>query len=270
MYTAIFLIENIIISSLLYIYLHRKTRISLKYLYIDNIIIIGFSTLINLILIKYLSFINPVLISLFNVPLILGLAFTLTMIRFWRTPQRKIKAKQNEIISPADGNIIYIKKIEKGTIPLSVKKNVTATLHEFINTELLNTPCWIIGINMTPFDVHKNCAPINGEIISINKFKGQFLSLKNPEVYGQNERTSIVIKNEEVSVGVVQTASKLVRRIDTYKNIGDQIKKGEWYGMIRFGSQVDLILPDFCSIKANIGDQIYASKTILASYENIN
>jgi phosphatidylserine decarboxylase len=192
------------------------------------------------------------------------------MIRFWRTPKRKIKAKQKEIVSPADGNVIYIKKIEKGTIPLSVKKNVTATLNEFVNSELLSTPCWIIGINMTPFDVHKNCAPINGEIISINKFKGQFLSLKSPNVYAQNERTSIIIKNKYLSVGVVQTASKLVRRIDTYKNIGDQVNQGDWYGMIRFGSQVDIILPDSCIINTNIGDQIYAAKTIIASYENIN
>jgi len=75
----------------------------------------------------------------------------------------------------------------------------------------------------------------------------------------------LIIQNGDYKVGVVQIASRLVRRIDSYVKVGDFIKKGDWYGMIRFGSQVDVILPDKFSIKIKVGKQIYAANTIIAS-----
>ena len=68
-----------------------------------------------------------------------------------------------------------------------------------------------------------------------------------------------------MTVGIVQTASKLVRRIDSYVNEGDAITRGTWFGMIRFGSQVDLIIPATCEVAVNLGDQIYAMKTVIAT-----
>jgi phosphatidylserine decarboxylase len=196
--------------------------------------------------------------------LVLGIAFTLTMIRFWRTPRRKISANENHIVSPADGNILYIKRIEKGEVPVAIKKGLEARLDEIAGTDILNFPGWLIGINMTPFDVHKNCAPIEGEIVLNKHINGQFLSLKHPSALISNERNTLVIKNDRFIVGVVQTASRLVRRIDSYVKEGDMIKKGEWFGMIRFGSQVDVILPAEISVNIKVGDQVYAGKTILA------
>lgn len=261
----LFLIESFLISSLTYLYLHKKTRISLKFLYIDNLVVVLLSLISYLAINSFISKNYQFILFIICPILILGFAFSLTMIRFWRTPNRKIIANSNELVSPADGNVLYIKKINKGELPISIKKGLEAKLTEITQTDILQTPCWLIGINMTPFDVHKNCAPIEGEVVFNKHISGKFLSLKEPKAILENERNTLVIRNEEIIVGVVQTASKLVRRIDSYVNVGDVIKKGQWFGMIRFGSQVDLIIPISCTMKIKVGQQIFAKSTIIAS-----
>ena len=256
---TLLLFYTLVISSILYFYLHKKTKINIKYLFIDNIIV-GFLSFFLSYLISKESFLSYLITVLF----IFVLIFTLTMLRFWRTPQRKIVAANNEIVSPADGNIIYIKKIEANEIPISIKKSSLSKLSEITKTELLKVPCWLIGINMTPFDVHKNCSPIDGKIILNKHFDGKYLSLKNPSAISENERNTYVIANDIITVGVIQIASKRVRRIDTYVKEGELVKKGDWIGMIRFGSQVDLIVPEFCKINVSIGEQVHAKKTKIA------
>jgi len=272
MYWIILFIESCTISTLMYLFLHKKARVNLKYLYLDNIAVI-FITWFSVILL--LSFVELPLagVIIFIIPLlIVSLGFGITMIRFWRTPKREIHAKKNEIVSPADGNVIYIKKIEQNNIPISVKNGEISSLKELIKTDLIKQPCWLIGINMTPFDVHKNCAPIDGEIILNKHTKGKFFSLKVIESEVENERNTIIIKNDKIQVGFTQIASRLVRKIAVYKKEGMYVQKGDWLGMIRFGSQVDVIIPINCDIKVNLKEQIYAGKTILASfsYEDIN
>ena len=264
--TLLFLIVTAVISTLTYLYLHKKTRIRLRFLYIDNVMVILLTLLVYLLIAGLISDSYKMLLLLASPILVLGFAFGLTMIRFWRTPNRKIKASENELISPADGNILYIKKIEKGEVPVSIKKGLEARLEEVTQTDILAGPCWLIGINMTPFDVHKNCTPIKGEIILNKHIEGKFLSLKEPKAILENERNTLVIKNEKMTVGVVQTASKLVRRIDSYVKEGQQVDRGHWFGMIRFGSQVDLIIPDYCTVNVKIGEQIFAKTTIIASF----
>ena len=84
-----------------------------------------------------------------------------------------------------------------------------------------------------------------------------------------NERNSIVIETvDKKKIGVVQTASKLVRRIVTYKKVGDVVARGEWFGMIKFGSQVDVILPANIKINVSLKQQVYCKKTILASWND--
>lgn len=258
------LIECLVLSTLTYLYLHKKTRISLKFLYIDNPVVV-FLSFGSLFILKGLIIENfEWILFLISPVLVLGFAFTLTMVRFWRTPNRKIIANKNELISPADGNILYIKKIEKGEVPISIKKGLEAKLDEISQTDLLQTPCWLIGINMTPFDVHKNCSPVAGKIILNKHIPGKFLSLKEPKALIENERNTLVVQNDKMTIGIVQTASKLVRRIDSYVKEGNPIEKGEWFGMIRFGSQVDLIIPASCEVKVKIGQQIYAKTTVIA------
>lgn len=246
-------------SSMMYVYLHKKTHISLAYLYKDNLVVIAIvSALVYFMTTSVACWIFPIVAGL--VP---SVGFLLTMVRFFRFPMRKPVKDENAIVSPADGNIIYIKRIEKGDIPMSTKEGVTATLSEFANVEL-NYPCWIIGINMTPFDVHRNATPIAGKIVLNQHFDGKFLSLKDPNALAQNERNTIVIDNGIHQVGVVQTASKLVKRIVTYKNVGDNVEQAEWFGMIKFGSQVDVIIPCDYDILVDLKQQVYTRKTILA------
>lgn len=80
----------------------------------------------------------------------------------------------------------------------------------------------------------------------------------------ENERNTWVIANNEVKVGVVQIASRLVRRIDAYVREGDAVRQGSWIGMIRFGSQVDVILPPGYRVTVTAGRQVYAAETIIA------
>lgn len=259
-----YLFISIIISSLLYIYLHKKTHISLRFLYIDNIIVIILSTALSygfsLILPQKLFYLSFLVIF----SLIPTIAFSFTMVRFWRIPQRIIKASKNEIVSPADGRVIYIVEVDAGEIPVSIKGNIYSKLEELIKTDILESPYWLIGINMTPFDVHKNCAPIDGKIILNQHFKGSFYSLKDKKSLKENERNTYVIQGENLKVGIVQIASRLVRRIDSYKKVGEGVRQGEWLGMIRFGSQVDIILPVRCNISVKIDQQVYAGTTIIA------
>jgi phosphatidylserine decarboxylase len=263
MYEGLIILDALVFSTALYAYLHRKTRISLKYLYLDNLaVIIPLSALF--IWLSRTDTLHPALILILIPILVPGLAFTYTMIRFWRTPRRKVTARDNEIISPADGNIIYIKKVEAGEVPISIKQGRSFRLEELTKTNLLEKPCWLIGINMTPFDVHKNCSPIEGKIRLTEHFNGKFLSLKEADALIENERNTYVIENEKIKIGVVQIASRLVRRIDVYVKPNQVVGRGEWIGMIRFGSQVDVILPATFTPSVNLGQQVYAAKSVLA------
>lgn len=261
----IIIIAIVVYSTLLYCYLHKKTHISLNYLYKDNLlnIVVSCSLILQIILQEWAT---PWLILLSIFVSIPAICILLTMLRFYRIPFRKTNMNSDGIVSPADGNIIYIKRIDSGVIPISVKNGRKATLNEFTNTGILDYPCWLIGINMTPFDVHKNCAPVSGNLILNEHFNGEFLSLKHDEALARNERNTIVIDHPNGKVGVVQTASRRVRRIVTYKSVGDQLSKGEWFGMIKFGSQVDLIIPASCKVNVILEEQVYAKKTLIAEW----
>jgi phosphatidylserine decarboxylase len=267
MYTTtviLLLIVSIVASTVLYYYLHYKTRISLKYLFQDNVVVILLSFLLSYLLLRALPASWYILAFIVNLGLVGAIAFGITMIRFWRTPIRRCEAPAEHIISPADGNVIYVEKIEAGQVPISVKGHTLAKLEELTKTNILDGPCWLIGINMTPFDVHKNCAPVPGKVVLNRHFDGKFLSLKEPDALKENERQTIVFDNNGMKVGIVQTASKLVRRIDTYVKEGDMLKRGDWVGMIRFGSQVDVIIPRKYNVKVKLKDQIYAGESVIA------
>jgi len=253
------------ISTSMYLFLHWKTHMRIKYLFIDNVIVIIISWLLEILFLFTLNIPWQYLL-IFVLVSIPSIGFFITMIRFGRIPKRHIKARENEIVSPADGNIIYIKKIKAGEIPLSVKGKMISKLEEITKTDILNNDCWLIGINMTLFDVHKNCAPINGKIILKHYTPGKFFSLKNPESETENERNTFVIQNGDYKICIVQIASRLVRKIDNYVSKGDFVKKGDWIGMIRFGSQVDIIIPHNCKVLVNVTNQVYAKKTIIAEF----
>jgi len=246
----------------MYICIRHITHIRVTLFLIDNLIVAFLGILVAIVLFSYPLW--ALIISTISLPVFAYLGIQL---RFWRSPNRKLIAKDNEIVSPADGNIIYINKIENEQQCISIKNGRISKLEEITKTNLINIPCWQIGINMTPFDVHKNCSPIEGKIILSKHFSGSFHSLKECIAMVENERHTYVIANDNYKVGVVQIASRRVRRIDSYVKERQYVKKGEWIGMIRFGSQVDVFIPIEAKINVRLKQQVYAKKTIIAAIE---
>lgn len=110
-----------------------------------------------------------------------------------------------------------------------------------------------------------NRAPIDGEVVLSKRTPGAFLGLKKPDSTVNNERNTIVIKrNDGIMVGVVQIASRFVKRCISSVKKGDKVEHGGVVGKIRWGSQVDMILPRECDIKVRNGDQVFAGKTVIA------
>jgi phosphatidylserine decarboxylase len=159
-----------------------------------------------------------------------------------------------------------VKRIEKGGIPYSQKNEKKFSLDDFIQSNVLPSDGYLIGIAMNFLNVHVNRAPIDGKISFVKHIKGSFISLKKNEALTENERALTVIDNGKLKVGIVQIASRLVRKIVLYLSEGHVIQKGARIGMIRFGSQVDLILPNLplLSVEIKPGDNVKAGVSIVA------
>ena len=125
-----------------------------------------------------------------------------------------------------------------------------------------------IGIGLNFLDVHINRSPLNGKISLLKKIPGKFKSLKKISSLLENERAIAIIEGKDIKIGLVLIASRLVRRISTFLSEGDTIQIGQKVGMIRFGSQVDLLIPGVRSLKITTrpGERVKAGISILASY----
>jgi len=262
--------ENIVISTIIFLYLIHKAKLHKRHLYKDNIFAILSSTLINCLIFNIVT-VNKFLMFLIVTPvLIVVIIICIGIWRFYRDPERKSDAGEDDIVCPADGQIIYIKKLDKNEMPFSVKGKNISKLKEITKSNILNEPCYLIGIVMTFFDVHVNRSPIKGKVILNKHINGKFLSLKLGESDIENERCTIVIENEIDRVGVVLIASRRVRRIVSFVKEGQVMQKGQRVGIIKFGSQVDLIIPQKYEVNSKIGEQVFAGKTIIASLKNHN
>ena len=195
-----------------------------------------------------------------------GLAVAFGLWRFYRDPERIPSGDGSGIVSPADGKVIYVKRVEKGSIAYSEKKGRTFSLTDFVGSNILPREGVLIGLSMNFFDVHVNRAPIDGRICLVHRIAGSFISLKKQEALIQNERALTVIDNGLFKVGVVQIASRLVRKIVPYVSNGSEIRKGDRIGMIRFGSQVDLFLPNLSGLQVVVdcGERVQAGTSVVA------
>jgi len=191
--------------------------------------------------------------------------------RFFRDPERIPPGDKNSILSPVDGKVSYVKRIDKGLIPNSEKKGRKFSLDDFIQSDFLLSEGYLIGISQNFLHVHVNRAPIEGKVFLIHHIKGSFISLKKKDAVIRNERALTVIDNGRFKVGVVQIASRLVRQIVLYFEESQEISRGERLGMIRFGSQVDLILPSLPSLGIEVkpGDDVKAGISIVAKLPEI-
>ena len=170
---------------------------------------------------------------------------TLFILQFFRDPLRNKPSKKNVILSAADGKVIAI---EKMTNPYTNKSSVK------------------VSVFMNVFNVHSNKCPVDGKILEKYYYPGKFLNASLSKASLENERCAITIQTKEKKIiTCVQIAGLIARRILCYKDKGDEVKAGERYGFIKFGSRVDLYLPTNASIKVNLGQTVKNTETIIAN-----
>jgi len=211
-----------------------------------------------------------VLPLIFSVILAVFFSAVLIIAIFFRDPTRVSPAEPGTILSPADGRVIYIKSLKNASFPIAVKKGTNISLTEFTGEPFPLEYGFQIGIMMSFLDVHINRAPIAGKVTRIKRVPGVFRSLKHMDSLLENERVFSIIESQEVRVGLVQIASRLVRRIVPFINEGDDVRQGDRIGMIRFGSQVDLLIPsrDAFVMVCRVGDYVKAGLSVIARYKS--
>jgi phosphatidylserine decarboxylase len=211
---------------------------------------------------------NTVVLVIIALCVIIAITFMIFGLRFYRDPERSPREVENVILSPADGTVVYTNEVEESSSLVSTKGTNKYRLDEITSTDLVNNATYLVGIDMNILNVHVNRSPIEGKIILCKRTKGKFISLRRQESDVLNERVTTVIDNGKFLVGVVQIASRLVRRINTYIKEGDSLAIGQRIGAIVFGSQVDVVIPelDNLRIKVKPGDEVKASITIIATY----
>ena len=180
-----------------------------------------------------------------------GIIISLWCVYFFRNPIRYTPQNENLVISPADGRILSVKKC----LPPE-------------NLGLEGTNWTKISIFMNIFDVHVNRAPMAGKIIKKTYFPGSFLDASLDKASEKNERLGLVMATKNgKNIGFVQIAGLIARRIICDISEGSVLKCGEQYGIIRFGSRVDVWLPNTIFIRVLVGQRTYAGETILADFE---
>ncbi len=261
----IIVLSTLLLSTSIFIFWVAKGGFNRKYLYTDNVWLALISSVINLLIYKLITMPLWLMTPFVSGFVVLVLWFLLFFYRFFRNPVRVIPGGQNDIVSPADGRIIYIKELEANQIPVTVKKKRIAHISEITKTDILEQPCYLIGIAMTLFDVHYNRAPIDGKVILVKHTPGTSIGLNTPESTLTNERNTTVFEREDgVKAGVVQIAARGVNRCIVMSKEGEVLSRGQIFGKIRWGSQADLIIPRNCEIMVREGEQVHAGSTILA------
>ncbi len=203
---------------------------------------------------------------------------------FFRNPARSIPDGES-IVSPADGTVVYVKSVEPNEPVIVIKEGVWAYVEDILRQDISSRKL-LVGIFMSPLDVHYNRAPLAGVVESIRHYpaKGRNMHMtsmhfrtlfnmhplyRNSRHITENERTvtriAATFKDGDIRVYVVQIAGGSVRGIDSYVSESEHVSKGQVFGMIKIGSQVDLILPyhENMWIKVQAGEKVHAGETIL-------
>ena len=190
------------------------------------------------------------------------------LILFFRDPERIPPEEDRVILSPADGRVKYVKKIQNGEFPFALKGKKPIPLTELTEMEIIEDSGIQIGIVLNLMDIHVNRSPINGTISFLKRIPGKFRSLKKISSLLENERAIAIVKGDTIKIGLVLIASRLVRRISIYLNEGEDIHIGQRIGMIRFGSQVEILIPNKSTLRINAkpGEKVKAGISILATY----
>ncbi|MFA4916376.1 MAG: phosphatidylserine decarboxylase family protein [Syntrophales bacterium] len=169
---------------------------------------------------------------------------TLFVVWFFRNPARKTPEDAKAIISPADGTVLKIEDV--------------------IDNEMVKGPFKKISIFMSIFNVHVNRVPVSGTVNKICYKEGKFLSANLDKASSLNERNSILVKTDDGKyILTVQIAGLIARRIVCWLKEGMYVIKGERFGLIQFGSRLELFLPFDTTISVRVGDKVKAGTTTI-------
>jgi len=179
---------------------------------------------------------------------LIGLVLTFCICGFFRDPDRVIPAANNVVVSPADGKVITTGVVQ--------------------SSPFLNTECMKISIFMSVFNVHVNRVPDNGRVKEISYYPGKFFSANLDKASQQNEHNAVSIEMENGQpLCVVQIAGLIARRIICHIKPEDQVRRGQRFGLICFGSRLDVYLPTDIKLKVAVGDKVKAGTSILGQFE---
>jgi phosphatidylserine decarboxylase len=179
-----------------------------------------------------------------NLLTFLGIFITLFIVFFFRNPKRKIPSLENIILSPADGKIIHVGEYEED---------------RFLNKRVLK-----VSIFMSIFDVHLNRAPVSGRVLQRSYLPGRFLVAHVEKSSLLNEQNALILETEDrLRILLVQIAGFVARRIVCYAKADDTLRRGEIFGLIRFGSRVDLYLPQEVKPLVRVGQHVKGGESII-------
>lgn len=172
---------------------------------------------------------------------------TLFMAFFFRDPERKIPEGEDIFVSPADGKVILIKDVYE--------------------EKYLKSDAKEISIFMSPLNVHVNRVPCDGVVSMVKYSPGKFIAAYRDDASMKNENIVIVLERNEKKVLVRQVAGFIARRAVCKVKVGDILRRGERFGMIKFGSRLDVYLPKDTSIKVKLDENVKAGETIIGETE---
>ena len=178
---------------------------------------------------------------------LIGLVITFCICGFFRDPDRVTPVDKGVVVSPADGKVVAAGLVDNSP---------------FSNGEFMK-----ISIFMSVFNVHVNRVPYNGQVKEIDYYPGKFFSANLDKASEQNEHNAVSIEMETGQpLWVVQIAGLIARRIICYIKPGDQVIRGQRFGLICFGSRLDVYLPADIKLRLAVGDKVKAGTSILAHF----
>ena len=163
---------------------------------------------------------------------------------FFRDPDRAVPADPHAVVAAADGTVTDITEVEEA--------------------EVLKTKLRRVGIFLSIFDVHTNRAPIGGRVVYREHRQGLCLDARRPDCSEKNEAMIWAFENSRATIVVRQLTGAIARRIVAWSHMGDELKKGDRFGMIRFGSRTEVYLPLNANVLVKVGDHVAGGATIIA------
>lgn len=178
--------------------------------------------------------------------MLMFVAFLILILQFFRDPKRKTVLNDDHIVAPVDGKVVVIEEV--------------------IETEYFNEPRRQISIFMSPLNVHVTRYALSGKVLFSKYHPGKYLVAWHPKSSTDNERTTIVVENENVGpVLYRQIAGALARRIVNYAKEGQQVIQGDDAGFIKFGSRVDIFVPLDMQVEVALDQKTRGGETVIAS-----